>query len=311
MPDSYNPSVNSEQTEQGTGIDEGPLSRLRGMRLGEVHLLVGPTVLWFLVFLIAPLLVILYYSFLTYTSFNVEFTLTLAAWEAVFDPTIYDVFIRSLLIGVAVTVVTLVFGYPLAYYLRFYTTQNGGILLLLFLVIPFWTSAVIRTIGWYPILGKTGVVNKLLVSWGLVEAPIDALLFSPFSQIVGYLAAYIVFMAAPIFISLSQIDEDLLDASETLRGDPIETFRHVTLPLSMPGVVIGVIFVFVLSIGDFTIPQFLSGGKGTITTLIYLSVNNGLNYPDAAALSIALLVIIFSVVYVLTRFVDISKIAQS
>jgi ABC-type spermidine/putrescine transport system permease subunit I len=79
----------------------------------------------------------------------------------------------------------------------------------------------------------------------------------------------------------------------------------------MPGVAIGVIFVFVLSIGDFTVPQFLSGGKGTITTLIYLAVNNGLNYPNAAALSISLLVIIFAIVYVLTRFVDISKIARS
>ncbi|WP_416841413.1 ABC transporter permease [Haloferax sp. DFSO52] len=306
-----NPAVSSEQADQQAEAGEGLFTRLRGARLGEVQILVGPTVLWFFIFLLAPLVVILYYSFLTYSSFNVEFTFTLDAWEAVFQPTIYDVFIRSLLIGGAVTVVTLIFGYPLAYYLRFYTSQNGGILLLLFLVIPFWTSAVIRTIGWYPILGVTGVINKLLIQWGLVETPVEALLFSPFSQIVGYLGAYIVFMAAPIFISLSQIDEDLLDASETLRGDPIDTFRYVTLPLSMPGVVIGIIFVFVLSIGDFTIPQFLSGGKGTITTLIYLSVNNGLNYPDAAALSIALLVIIFAVVYVLTRFVDISKIAQN
>ena len=135
-------------------------------------------------------------------------------------------------------------------------------------------------------------------------------MFSPFSQIAGYLAELVVFMASPIFISLAQIDEDLLDASETLRGDPVATFRNVTFPLSMPGVVIGIIFVFVLSIGNFTVPQFLSGGQGTITTLIYLSVNNGLNYPDAAALSITLLVIIFAVVYVLTRFVDISQIAQ-
>ncbi|MFC6993431.1 ABC transporter permease [Haladaptatus sp. GCM10025707] len=274
-------------------------------------MLVGPTILWFALFLLAPLVVILYYSFLTYTSFNVEFTFTLAAWEAVFQPTIYSVFASSLLIGVVVTVLTLVVGYPLAYYMRFYMSQNGGILLLLFLVIPFWTSAVIRTIGWYPILGRTGVVNKLLISWGLIDAPLGFLLFSPFSQTVGYIAAFVVFMASPIYISLAQIDEDLLDASETLRGNPLDTFRHVTLPLSMPGVIIGVIFVFVLSIGDFTVPQFLSGGTGTITTLIYLSVNNGLNYPDAAALSITLLIIIFSIVYLLTRYVDITDIAQN
>jgi putative spermidine/putrescine transport system permease protein len=118
-------------------------------------------------------------------------------------------------------------------------------------------------------------------------------------------------MAAPIYISLSQIDEDLLDASETLRGTHIETFRHVTLPLSLPGVAIGCMFTFVLTIGNFSVPSFLSGGQGTITTLIYSSVNRGLRYPDAAAMSIMLLLIIFIFVYALLRTVDITEIAQS
>ena len=117
-------------------------------------------------------------------------------------------------------------------------------------------------------------------------------------------------MAAPIYISLSQIDEDLIAASKTLRGGRFATFRHIVWPLSLPGVVIGTIFVFVLSVGNFTVPQFLSGGEATITTLIYLSVNQGLNYPVASALSIALLVAIFVVVYGLTRIVDITEIGQ-
>ncbi|WP_433627603.1 ABC transporter permease [Halomicrococcus sp. NG-SE-24] len=281
------------------------------VRQAETSLLVGPTLLWFTVFLLFPLGVILYYSFLTYSSFSVIHEFTLEAWRtSVFDETVYDVFVRTLTIGATVTIVTLLFGYPLAYFLRFYMSQTGGIVLLLFLVIPFWTSGVIRTLGWYPVLGRTGVVNKLLVSSGLLQEPLGWLLFSPFSQIVGYLQNYVVFMAAPIYISLAQIDPDLLDASETLRGNPLATFRHVTWPLSLPGVVIGSIFVFVLSIGNFTVPQFLSGGESTITTLIYLSVNSGLNYPAASALSIALLVVIFAFVYGLTRLVDITEISQ-
>ncbi|WP_440009571.1 ABC transporter permease [Halomicrococcus sp. SG-WS-1] len=281
------------------------------VRQAETSLLVGPTLLWFTVLLLFPLGVILYYSFLTYSSFSVIHEFTLEAWRtSVFDETVYDVFVRTLTIGATVTVVTLLFGYPLAYFLRFYMSQTGGIVLLLFLVIPFWTSGVIRTLGWYPVLGRTGVVNKLLVSSGLLQEPLGWLLFSPFSQIVGYLQNYVVFMAAPIYISLAQIDPDLLDASETLRGNPLATFRHVTWPLSLPGVVIGSIFVFVLSIGNFTVPQFLSGGESTITTLIYLSVNSGLNYPAASALSIALLVVIFAFVYGLTRLVDITEISQ-
>lgn len=280
------------------------------LRFGEVQALVTPTVLWFTVFLLVPLAIIGIYSFLTYQSFSVVWEFSPSAWESVFSQTVYSTFVRTLVIGVGVTLLCLLFGYPIAYYLRFYTSEAGGTLLLLFLVIPFWTSALIRTIGWNPILGRTGVINRLLIWSGVIEQPLSWLLFSPFSQVVGYVAAYVVFMAAPIFVSLSQIDEDLLDASETLRGGPVATFRHVTLPLSLPGVTIGAIFVFVLSIGDFMVPQFLSGGESTITTLIYLAVNNGLNYPNAAALSIVLLLVIFAVVYAMTRVVDISEITQ-
>lgn len=281
------------------------------LSLTEVHLLIGPTVAWFLVFLMIPLGVILYYSFLTYASFSVIHEFSLYAWtETVFSATILETFARTLGVGLIVTAITLAFGYPLAYFLRFYTGETMGIILLLFMVIPFWTSEVIRTLGWLPILGKTGVINQTLMMVGLIDSSIDWLLFSPFSQIVGYLQNYVVFMAAPIYISLSQIDEGLLDASETLRGDHIETFRNVTWPLSLPGVAIGCIFTFVLSIGNFTVPAFLSGGEATISTLIFDSVNRGLNYPDAAAMSIALLVIIFLIVFALIRVVDISEIAQ-
>lgn len=299
-------------TQSVSDADEtaGLVSQLREQT--GVVLLTVPTVLWMLVFLLVPLVIVFVYSFLTYSSFSVLFEFTTEPWVSTLTAdTTYEVFARTLVVGVAVTLVTLVFGYPLAYYLRFYTSQNGGILLLLFLVIPFWTSAVIRTIGWIPILGRTGFINQALVMLGVIDTPISWLLFSPFSQLLGYLQNYIVFMAAPIFVSLSRVDEDLLDASETLRGDPIATFRNVTWPLSLPGVAIGIIFVFVLSIGDFTIPQFLSGGDATVSTLIFLRVNNGLNYPAAAALSILLLMVIFVIVFALLRVVDISEIAES
>lgn len=298
-------------TETGSDDESRSLSdRLGGVR--GVASLTVPSVAWMVVFLLVPLLMVLYYSFLTYTTFSVENTFTLEAWQNVFGSgTTYDVFARTLAVGLAVTLVTLLFGYPIAYYLRFYTSRNGGILLLLFLVIPFWTSAVIRTIGWIPILGRTGFINQSLIMVGLIDQPISWLLFSLFSQLLGYLQNYVVFMAAPIFVSLTRVDEDLLDASETLRGNPISTFRHVTWPLSLPGVAIGCIFVFVLSIGDFTVPQFLSGGDATVSTLIFLRINTGLNYPAASALSITLLCVIFVIVYALVRVVDISEIAES
>lgn len=298
---------------EGTdATDAGAGSRVREwLSEREVGILVAPSVAWFLLFLVAPLLVIFAYSFFTYGNFNVEYTLTLNPWlEGVFTPTVAAVFVRTLLVGAIVVGVTLLFGYPMAYFLRFHMSQTGGILLLLFLIIPFWTSDVIRTISWIPILSNSGAVNQLLLSLGVISEPLSVLLFSPVSQLAGYIQNYVVFMAAPIYISLSQIDEDLIDASKTLRGGRWATLRHVVWPLSLPGVVIGTIFVFVLSVGNFTIPQFLSGGEATITTLIYLSVNQGLNYPEAAALSMALLAVIFAVVYGLTRVVDITEIGQ-
>ena len=281
------------------------------LRDHEIGLLVAPSVVWFLLFLTVPLLVILAYSFFTYSNFSVEYILTVDPWlEGVFTETVFFVFLRTLTVGAVVVALTLAFGYPLAYYLRFYMSDRGGILLLLFLIIPFWTSAVIRTIAWIPVLSNSGVINQTLLALTLVNEPVSALLFSPFSQLVGYLQNYVVFMAAPIYISLSQIDEDLIDASKTLRGGRLATFRHVVWPLSLPGVVIGSIFVFVLSVGNFTVPQFLSGGEATITTLIYLSVNQGLNYPQAAALSITLLLVILAIVYAMTRIVDITEIGR-
>ncbi|MFP8953192.1 ABC transporter permease [Natrialbaceae archaeon A-arb3/5] len=280
--------------------------------LSEPYTLSLPTVVWFAVFLLLPLAVIGVYSFMSYSSFNVIFEFTLDPWtRALTSDTVLSVFGRTLGVGILVTVLTLVFAYPIAYYLRFYVSELMGIVLLLFLVIPFWTSELIRTLGWFPILGRSGIVNGFLMTVGVTDEPLRWLMFSMFSQVVGYLQNYLVFMAAPIYISLSQIDEDLLDASETLRANSFETFKNVTLPLSLPGVAIGCMFTFVLTVGNLTVPQFLSAGDATITTLIYQEVQRGLHYPNASAMSIMLLTVIFVFVYALFRVVDISEIAQN
>jgi putative spermidine/putrescine transport system permease protein len=294
----------NETTDDGSVLD-----RLQSSER-EPYLLSMPTAVWFAVFLIVPLLVVGYYSLLGYSSYNVIFDVSLETWRSTLtDPTVQSTFIRTLGVGVGVTVFTLILGYPIAYYLRFYAGELMGIVLLLFLVVPFWTSGLIRTLGWFPILGQSGAINYLLISFGVIEEPLTWILFSTFSQVLGYLQNYLVFMAAPIYIALSQIDEDLLDASETLRAGPLSTFRNITWPLSLPGVAIGCMFTFVLSIGNLTVPQFLSSGQATATTLIYSRIGT-LNYPVASSLSIILLVVIFTFVFTLLWFVDIREIAQ-
>lgn len=296
-----------------TTEDESLLARLRdgGFTNREPYFLSLPTVVWFALFLIVPLVLVGYYSLLGYESFNVVFEESFKVWRSTLaDETVRSTFVRTMLIGVGVTVLTLIFAYPIAYYLRFYSSELMGIVLLLFLVIPFWTSELIRTLGWYPILGREGAINYALLSFGVVDAPVSWLMYSLFSQVVGYLQGYLVFMAAPIYIALSQIDEDLLDASETLRANPTSTFRNVTWPLSLPGVAIGCMFTFVLAVGNLTVPQFLSSGQATATTLIYNRIGT-LNYPVASAISIMLLVIIFAFVFALLRVIDITEIAQA
>ncbi|ELY65517.1 ABC transporter permease [Natrinema versiforme] len=303
--------MSSKTADDGSGVSRY-LPGDRSVSITEVTALTMPTVGWFLLFLMVPLLVVLYYSFLTYQSFSVVNEISTFAWvNGVFTSSVvHSAFVRTLGVAIVVTAITLLFGYPIGYYLRFHTGQIGGTILLLFLVIPFWTAELIRTFGWLPILGQNGAVNGVLMGLGITSGPLEWLLYSRFSQAVGYLQNYVVFMAAPIYISLSQIDDDLLDASETLRGDPIDTFRNVTWPLSKPGVAIGCMFTFVLTIGNFTVPTFLSGGSSTVSSLIYNRYSQGLNYPSAAALSITLLVVIFLFVFVLFRYVDITEIAN-
>jgi len=295
------------QTDGATGTsDDGVVGRLAGSRLTLA--LAGPTAAWFAVFLLLPVLFILYYSFLTYRNFDVVHQVTLTAWtSSVVSGTTLSIFATTIAYGAVVTLLSLAVGYPVAYFLRFYVGQTVGFLTMLLFIIPFWTSPIIRTLGWYPILGKQGVLNKLLLASGLIHAPVGWFLFSPFAMLLGYLENYVVFMFVPIYVSLLTVDDDLLGASETLRARPWRTFRRVTWPLSLPGVAIGSLFVFVMTIGDFVVPQNLSGGQSTAPGLIYLQISNGLNYPSAAALSMTLLVIILVIVGLLLRRVDITE----
>lgn len=292
-----------------SGTSGGLAGRLSSLKENKLQFaLIAPMVIWFTLFLVIPLLFIFYYSFLTVENFQIVQQVSLETWTTnVFTATNARIFGITFLLGILVTGLSILFGYPVAYYLRFHVRPNIAFMVVLISIIPFWISGIIRALAWYPILQRGGIVNQLLLGTGLIQEPLSWLLFSRFAMVVGFLANYVVFMYVPIYAALLNVDEDLKDASETLRGGPWATFRNVTLPLSMPGVVIGTIFVFVLTLGDFVIPQFLSGGQTTVPGLVYLKVNQGLNYPIAAALSIVLLVIILSIVAVLTRRIDITE----
>jgi putative spermidine/putrescine transport system permease protein len=278
----------------------------------EIQLLTLPAVVWYLIFLLGPLLMILLYSFLTYQNFGVEYTFSLTAYtDEMLDSTTLVVFGKTLAIATAVTVLALILGYPIAYYMRFYLDEVQGLTYMLFLVIIFYTSLLVRLMAYLPILGKQGIINQGLLALGVINDPIGWMMFSPFAMAVGYLENYILFMIAPIYISLTRVDEDLLNASHTLRGDPIETFRNVVWPLSLPGVAIGTLFVFVATAGDNLVPLILGGGGASVTSLILSYVTPSLNYPAASAISLLLLVTILLISAVILRLVDITEISEA
>lgn len=271
-------------------------------------LLVSPVVLWFVLFLIVPLFIIGYYSFFTVENFQIIREFSLTTWRnEVFTPENIGIFARTFGFAIGITLGSILLGYPVAYYLRFKLNQQLGFLLVLVSIIPFWISGIIRALAWRPILGQSGVINGILLRIGVISQPLDWLLFSSFAMVVGYLANYVVFMYVPIYAALLNVDADLIDASQTLRATPWESFKTVVLPLSLPGVAIGSIFVFVLTLGDFIVPQFFSSGETTVPGLIFLQVNLGLNWPTAAGLSIVLIVIILTLISILFRYVDITE----
>jgi ABC-type spermidine/putrescine transport system permease subunit I len=160
------------------------------------------------------------------------------------------------------------------------------------LTIPFFVGLASRTIVFRPVLGRNGAINTLLIDFGLTSQPVDALLFSEFSVHLGLLGPSFPTMILPIFLAMSLIDDDLIEASRDLGGSPWRVFIDVILPLSMPGVVAGIVFTFVPMLGETVVPQLLGGANVPMLGPSISSLVSNMNYPAAAALSVIVLLIL-------------------
>lgn len=186
------------------------------------------------------------------------------------------------------TLICLFIGYPLAYYLAVKTTAKSRLFLIILVIVPFWTSFLIRTYAWMFILGGRGI--PALLDWIGIEDV--RLINTPLAVLIGIVYGYLPLMVFPIFVSLEKLDKRLLEASEDLGAAPFATFRQVTLPLSAPGVITGCMLVFILLMGEYLIPQLLGGGKvffiGNALVDLFLQ---SLNWPFGSACAVALVVI--------------------
>jgi ABC-type spermidine/putrescine transport system permease subunit I len=202
--------------------------------------------------------------------------------------------------------ICLVVGYPFAYLLSFYV-KNEKIksYVISLLIVPFLIDMSIRMIAWIPILGEGGIVNSLLASLGIMQAP-AMMLFNVRALQILWLQSYVLFMVFPIYLALNRVDPDLIDAARVLRAPPQRVFFDVTFRLSLPGVVCGCMFVFVSTLGDYVTPLFIGGGIQTLG-LSVSDYSSSFLWPYAAALSTILVAVAIAVLYVLLKVVNIKE----
>jgi spermidine/putrescine transport system permease protein len=252
-------------------------------------LMISPTALYAILMLAAPLGTILLYSFLTDGYLEIIRDFTLANYVEAWTNELYrSVMIRSLGVSMTVTLVTVLLAFPIAYFVSFHVEPSKKSLWLFLITIPFWTSYLIRVFLWKVILGYNGVVNSGLIGLGVIDQPLDFILYNVNSVVITLAHAYAPFAILPIFVALEKIDRSLLEAGQDLGESKFMTFLRVTLPLTMPGVIASVLIVFIPTIGDYVTPQLVGGPEGRmVANLIQLQYLKLDNYPLGSAIAVS------------------------
>ena len=268
----------------------------------------APLAIAFLVFFVLPLLVTFAVSFWNYTEYSIEPAFVLDNYVETFDVTTLRTYLSTLRFCVIVWAITLVIGFTISYYITFEVrTTTMRIVLALVCTIPFWTSNVIRMISWIPLLGRNGLVNQGLQGAGIVNSPIEWLLFSEFSVILAFVHLNTFFMITPIFNSMMRIDRALIEAAYDGGASGWQTLWNVIVPLTKPGIVIGSIFVLTVVMGDF-ITIGVMGGQQIASAGKMINTHMGaLQFPPAAAHAVILLGTVLVIIWGLTRILDIRK----
>jgi spermidine/putrescine transport system permease protein len=249
-----------------------------------------PPLAWVGLFLLLPYFLMFAHSFWTIREgfivhdWNLQNYRTLIA-----NPVYLGVFLRTMRIAASVTLCSLLLGYPLAYYLSFCAGPRKELLYQL-VIVPLWVSYLVRGYAWKTILGSEGVLNGFLQYLHITHEPVSFLLYSPFAVVLVLTHIYTPFVFLPIYASLEHIPRPLVEASQDLGASPVQTFLRVILPLSMPGLIAGATFAFILSLGDFLAPLLVGGASGTMIANIVQSLfGAAYDWPLGAAISVCIL----------------------
>ena len=258
-----------------------------------------PPLLWVVTFLLLPYALLLCYSFWSVSPDQIILhSWTLDNYRELFRVNVYwQTILRSMWIAARVTIFSLLLGYPLAYYLSFHAGKRKDLFYQL-VIIPLWVSYLVRAYAWKTILGSDGVLNTLLQYVHATHHPLDFLLYSPFAVVLTLTHIYTPFAFLPIYASLDHIPRNLVEASHDLGASPRQTFWRVIFPLSIPGVLAGATFAFVLSLGDFLAPMLLGGPSGIMISNIVVSLfGAAYNWPLGAAISFCMMLLVVSLLF--------------
>jgi putative spermidine/putrescine transport system permease protein len=278
----------------------------------------APFTLVFALFFLVPLALIGMVSFWDFNEYELIPGFTFKNYVTIFEgcaPTAGEdlcvtlkTYLSTLKFSFLVWAITLVLGFAVSYFLAFHVRSSGmQTALFVLCTIPFWTSNVIRMISWVPLLGRNGLVNQGLVGSGLVDQPVEWLLFSDFSVTLAFVHLYTMFMIVPIFNSMMRIDRSLLEAASDSGATAWQTLWNVIVPLCKTGIIIGSIFVITIVMGDFVTIGVMGGQQIASIGKIIQVQTSYLQFPLAAANAVILLAVVLMIIWALTRLVDIRK----
>ena len=273
----------------------------------------------FVVFFLIPLALVLMVSFWNFNEYELIPGFTLRNYVSIFEGcgaltehgdlcVTLTTYLSTLKFCLLVWLITLVLGFAVSYFLAFHVRSSGmQTALFVLCTVPFWTSNVIRMISWVPLLGRNGLVNQGLMGLGIVDQPVEWLLFSDFSVVLAFVHLYTMFMIVPIFNSMMRIDRSLLEAASDSGASGWQTLWNVIVPLCKTGIIIGSIFVITIVMGDFVTIGVMGGQQIASVGKIIQVQTSYLQFPLAAANAVILLAVVLMIIWGLTRLVDIRK----
>jgi spermidine/putrescine transport system permease protein len=285
------------------GVRERALAWLYTRPEARAWALLAPGGFWLLLFFLVPLVIMFVYSLMPRGIYGgVEPGFTLEHYARFFDPLYLQVLQRTFAWSIACTAICLLLGYPVAYVIA--RSVRWRTFLLFLVVLPFWTSFLVRTFAMIFLMRDTGLINSWLLKLGMIDEPLT-ILYTPFAVMAGLVYGFLPFMILPIYASLEKVDLSLLEAAEVLGARPVERFRRVTLPLSTPGVVAGSLLVFIPALGSFLTADLLGGAKQVmIGNLVQNQFSSARNWPFGSAASFIVMALVLAAVMLYLRVKD-------